>query len=234
MTNPVQALRALQEIDRHLYRVRAELARLPAERERRRKELDALAKRLEEDRGRTRELQVRVKEIENVTATQRDRIRKLEKETSSSRDMAVVEACRYEIRSLRRQIEDAESEALGLMEQIEGGQERARTLEEELTQERETLAEYEQNVASEVADAQGRCDSLVARRKERLSADVGAPTFALYERLLAARSGEALALLESGICQGCYMEIPRNLVVHLARGTQVIQCPSCDRILYLP
>ena len=87
MTNPVQALRALQEIDRDLFRVRGELGRLPAERERRRKELEGLAQRIEGERQRGRELKVAVKEIEVTTATQRDRIRKLEKESTSTRDM---------------------------------------------------------------------------------------------------------------------------------------------------
>lgn len=234
MTNPVQALRALQEIDRDLFRVRAELSRLPAERDRRRKELEALAQRIEAERQRGRELKVAVKEIENVTATHRDRIRKLEKESTATRDMAVVEACRYEIRSLKRQIEDAETQALEKMGEIEAGEERVRGLEADLERERGLFAEFDQNVRSEFADARGRAEALEARRKDKLSADVGAPTLALYERLLSARGGEALAQLEGGICQGCYMEIPRNLTVHLARGTQIIQCPSCDRILYLP
>src|SRR5688572_26291753 len=160
MTNPVLALRALQEIDRDLFRVRGELKRLPSERDRRHRDLDTRAKRIEDERQRSRELQVRVKEIENVTATQRERIRKLEKEASSSRDMAVVEGCRYEIRSLRRQIDDAEREALEHMVEVEAVQERMRGLEEELAKERGLYEEFAQNVASELADAQGRHDAL--------------------------------------------------------------------------
>ena len=39
-------------------------------------------------------------------------------------------------------------------------------------------------------------------------------------------------MLEGRICQGCYMQIPPNLGVQLARGASLVQCPSCDRILY--
>jgi predicted nucleic acid-binding Zn-ribbon protein len=30
------------------------------------------------------------------------------------------------------------------------------------------------------------------------------------------------------------MEVPVNLVVRVQRGTELVQCPSCDRILFLP
>ena len=55
----------------------------------------------------------------------------------------------------------------------------------------------------------------------------------LYERLLQAREGVALAELEGKICQGCFMEVPSNLYVTVARGTKLAQCPSCDRIFYI-
>ncbi len=41
-----------------------------------------------------------------------------------------------------------------------------------------------------------------------------------------------MSLVDSQVCQACYMSIPPNMNVQLARGTKVIQCPSCDRILY--
>jgi predicted nucleic acid-binding Zn-ribbon protein len=49
---------------------------------------------------------------------------------------------------------------------------------------------------------------------------------------LKTREGEALAELSSGICQGCFVNIPRNTVVRLARGAELVTCPSCDRILF--
>jgi hypothetical protein len=60
---------------------------------------------------------------------------------------------------------------------------------------------------------------------------VNADALDLYNRLLSARDGQAMALVDSQVCQACYMSIPPNMNVQLARGRQVIQCPSCDRIL---
>jgi predicted nucleic acid-binding Zn-ribbon protein len=29
------------------------------------------------------------------------------------------------------------------------------------------------------------------------------------------------------------MEVPTNMVVRVSRGADLVQCPSCDRILYI-
>lgn len=233
MDNPVHALRALQEIDRDLFRVNEELRRLPAELARRQAQLDAQAESLEERKGRVQALQVRVKEIEDTVSIQQQRIRKLEKESNSSRDMSVVEACRYEMRGLKRQIDEAEREAIGYVEQIESHQTETTRLTDELAAEREVFAEYSANVENEVGDARGRQEALQKKREARLGNDLDQGTLDLYDRLLQARDGEALAMLDGAICQACFMQVPPNTAVRVARGIDLVQCSSCDRILYL-
>ncbi|MED6334017.1 MAG: C4-type zinc ribbon domain-containing protein [Planctomycetota bacterium] len=232
METLVQALRALQEIDRDLYKARVELRRLPAERARRQDELTARQGEVDQAREQVVSFQLRVREIEGMTQTQGARIRKLEKETMSSRDMAVVEACRYEMRSLKRQIDEAEREALEFIEQVESLESRIGELDEKLTTARTDFATFLTALEAELTQAQGRHDDLSARREERMSDSLSAETLSLYDRLIGARDGEAMAVLEGNICQACYMEVMPNLVVRLARGRDVVQCPSCDRILY--
>jgi predicted nucleic acid-binding Zn-ribbon protein len=233
MANPVQALRALQEIDRDIYRVHAELQRLPDERSRREQDLAGRRRAIEEARQRSMELKVRIKEIEDLTSTQRARIRKLETEANSTRDMAVVQGCRYEIQALRRQIDDSERDALEYIEEVEQSAARIAELEGELASEQTVFEGFRKNVESEIDVARRRLESLSARRRERLDKELSPEALALYERLLQSRDGEALAPLERGICHACYMQVPPNLLVRLTRGNEVIQCPSCDRILYL-
>lgn len=233
MENIVQALRALQEIDMDLFRVNEELRRLPEERSRRQAQLDAIEGALEAKRTGMQGLQVRIKEIEDTVVVQQQRIRKLEKESTSSRDVSVVEACRYEMRGLKRQIDEAEREALSYVETVEASQAEAAALEDRLATERSVFEEYSANVDSELGDAQGRQEVLVNRRTARLDADLDLRTLELYDRLLQARGGEALAVLDGGICQACFMQVPPNLKVRVARGQDLVQCSSCDRILYL-
>jgi hypothetical protein len=233
MQETIQALRGLQELDGDLYRVNRELERLPLERDRRRvamenkaSELVGLAKQLLEKR-------MRVKEIEDVVRTDRQRIRKLEGEIQSARDGALVAAYQHEARSLKRSIGEADEEGLGFLEQIEALESERARIESELETERAEFEEYSANVDTELAGARAKRAELLAGRRGALSLALEPEVLNRYERLIEAREGVALAALESRICQGCYMEVPSNVFVKLARSTELVTCPSCDRILYL-
>jgi len=234
MQQTLRALRALQELDQEIFRLREELRRLPEERARRRAQVDQLVYRRAELEARDRELRVRIKEIEDATTQQRQRMRKVEGEAASSRgDMALMAAFQHQAKTLKRDISIAEEEGLELVEQADAIRVQAEALKAEAEQAEALFAEFDANVESELKVAQGKLDALLEERSKRLSDDVDKESLTLYERLLAAREGVALAELEGKICQGCFMEVPSNLYVKVARGTTLAQCPSCDRIFYI-
>jgi hypothetical protein len=231
MQETLQTLWGIQEIDRDLFRVQEELKRLPAERTRREGEVEALRGRIQVGKDQAEELDQRVREIENQGVAHRQRIRKLDEEMATSRDMAFVEACRYESRELKKEISRGERVC---MEMLEQGEEKVAGLAEreaKLTEAEENFVALSAGIEQEISDAEGRKAQLETARGERLGSDVNSDALALYERLLSARGGQAMALVDSQVCQACYMSIPPNMNVQLARGTAVIQCPSCDRIL---
>ncbi len=232
MQETLRTLWGIQEIDKDLFRVQEELKRLPAERATREGELESLRTRIQSGKEEANELDLRVSEIENQGMAHRQRIRKLEEETTTSRDMAVIEACRYEIRELKREITRGERLCIEMLEQ---GEEKAVGLSEreaKLTVEEDNFAELSAGIDAEIAEAEGRKGQLEITRSEQLGDDVNSDALVLYTRLLEARSGQAMALVDEQVCQACYMSIPPNMNVQLARGESVLQCPSCDRILF--
>jgi predicted nucleic acid-binding Zn-ribbon protein len=233
MQATLQALLNLQEIDRDIFRTQAELKRLPAERQVKRAEFEKRVARLSEVKTEGKTLRVRIKEIEDQTTTQRQRVRKVENEAAGSRqDMALLVAYQHEIRTLKRDIGNSEEEGLQLVERVEAIEAQAAALQTEIEAEQKVLAEFSGNVEREIAAAQAKLNGLEAERKKRMSKDITPEALALYSRLLAAREGVAMAELDGRICQGCFMEMPTNLCVRVARATELVQCPSCDRILF--
>ncbi len=234
MQDTIKALRALQELDQEIYRLREELRRLPEERATRRAQIDALIARRTETQRRAAEIKTKVKEIEDLTTIQRQRIRKVEHEAANSRgDMALLAAYQHQVRSLKKDIAQAEEEGLMLVGEGETVQAESARLAAEIEQAEKVFAEFDRNVAQEMSVARIKLAELEAQRATRMSSRIEPENFALYEKLLASREGVALAELESRICQACYMEVPVNLYVRVARGTQLVQCPSCDRIFYV-
>jgi len=230
----LRLLRGLQDLDRSLFKVRDELRRLPKERGRRLERIEGEKHRVSELERRLFEVQSRVKEIEDLTTSQRQRVRKLENQASESRgDTALLVAFQHEIRSLKRDISEAEEEGLGLVEEVERLSADQDELKGAVATLEEEFAEYSANIEKEIAEAEVRRGELEAERNERMGSSLTPETRVMYEKLLDAREGEAIAELDNRVCQGCFVSVPNNIYVRLARCTELVPCPSCGRILYL-
>ncbi len=235
MRQTLRTLRDLQELDRDLYRVRDELRRLPGELSRRRGQLEGEAGRLSELEHKLVQARVRVKEIEDMTTSQRQRVRKLENEANESRgDTALLVAFQHEIRTLRRDISEAEEEGLSLVEEAERLTRERDQLRAVLGAEERDFAAYSASIERESQEAESRARSLEHERARRIGSDLAPDVLGQYEKLLEAREGQAMAELDARICQGCFVSVPNNIYVRLARSTELVFCPSCGRILYLP
>lgn len=233
MQETLSALLQLQELDRDIFRTQAELKRLPAERATRRAEIDRRLGKQNELKLEAKSLRVRIKELEDASTQQRQRMRKVENEAAGSRqDMALLVAYQHEIRTLKREIGTAEEEGMALLEKAEGLDAQVAAMQTEISAQEKVFDAFAANVAKEIDAAQKKLDDLQARRKLRMSDRIPPEALATYTRLLAAREGVALAALEGRTCQGCFMEIPTNMVVRVNRGTELVPCPSCDRILF--
>ncbi len=234
MRDTLQALRALQEFDTQIFRLRDELRRLPQELERRKAQIEAHKARREEALRVARTFDVQVKEIEDLTTISRQRLRKVENEANSSRgDAATLAAYQIEARNLKRDISAAEEEGLGLVEKSETATKEVARLEGEIAEAQRLLKEFTANVEAEMATANKHVEQLLAKRKQRSTNSVAQDAMELYQRLILAREGVALAELDGKVCQACYITVPPNVSVRVLRGTQIVQCPSCDRIFYL-
>ena len=82
-------------------------------------------------------------------------------------------------------------------------------------------------------------ESLLAQRLEELRRartdalpQFGAQLLAVYERLRGDRNGYAVARVERGMCQGCRIALPSAEVQRVRSAQELIQCSSCQRILF--
>ena len=230
----LQRLLELQELDQDLFHVRDELRRLPAERQRRLSVLEASRGKLAELDKKLLDTRVRIKEIEDMTSSQRQRLRKLENEADATADTALLVAYQHEMRTLRRDIGEADEEGIALVTEADRLTEEKTALQATIAADEKVFEEYSANVAAEIRRAEARCDGLSEERKKRMRSTLAPDVLVHYEKLLEAREGLAMALLVGLVCQGCYVSVPNNVYVRLARAIELVHCPSCGRILYLP
>ena len=137
-----------------------------------------------------------------------------------------------DIESLKRRRGELEDRALEAMEALEQAQQ-ALAEAQRVLQDLETasLAEQEELRRREVELTQ-EIATLEERRAEQESG-VNGSLLRLYNELIATRQGRAVAKVEGGACQGCRISLPMNLLQRARSGTDVVQCSSCERILYV-
>lgn len=232
MQETIQVLLGLQELDTKIYSVKDELRRLPAERERRRKVIDARIATREDLDNEILRLHMSIKEVDMDTTQSRQKVRKYEGELNDTTDGTVVASLQHQIRSLKRDISQAEEEGLESVGESEELTAKRELVQAEIEKDEGFFAEFEENMKKEMAEAEVKLKNLVADRAKRLSGELDAAVVDAYSRLLDSREGVALSMLDGRTCTMCYMEVPANLSVRIARGSELVRCPSCDRILY--
>jgi len=227
-------LRGLQDLDRDLFRLQDQIRRFPQEVMRKREKLRGESDRLAQIEKKLTEAKVRLKEIEDLTTSQRQRVRKLEHEAGEARaDAALHVAFQHEIRTLKRDIGEAEEEGLGLLGEIERQNEERATQQVTVVELEKEFAEYSASVDKEAKETIDRAQAMERERKKRGSSELPPDILGQYEKLLVSREGQAIAELDGRVCQGCYVSVPNNIYVRLARRTELVLCPSCGRILFL-
>lgn len=232
MQETIQVLLGLQDLDTKIHTVKGELKRLPEERAKRRAGIDGRIVTRDELDTAMKQLTIRVKDVDNDTTISRQRMRKLEKAMDETGDQALIMAYQHELRSLKRDVSQAEEEGLEFVTQSEGFKEKFDALVAELEAEEMVFMEFEDNMKTEVEAAEISLVKLETERAARLKGDLDPNVISVYERLLISRQGIALSNLEGRTCQCCWMEVPANLSVRIARAVDLVTCPSCDRILY--
>ncbi len=137
-----------------------------------------------------------------------------------------------QLKNYQAKIKDLDDKTLNIMEQIE-------TVEHGLSARRDELARMEQEWQAEQESLMGEQSELSAvlseleGKRNELASKVEKPLLDLYHTLRQKRQGKAIAKVEQGICQGCRIALPMSEMQRVKTGQTIVQCGSCERILYL-
>jgi predicted nucleic acid-binding Zn-ribbon protein len=229
----VRRLLEIQTVDQEIARLGRALDSVPAERSKREKELAVLRERHRTAEQALQDAEVAARANDTGIRECDNEIKKLEERLNAVKNNAEYQATLLQIESVRTDRNRLEEEGLALIDNIE-------TLKAEVEaagsarREAETVfAEFVEKAEALQADRRGELDRVRAGR-DALLAEVPAELMAKYERLFDARDNLAVCAVEGMTCTGCYTSIQPNLFVKLHGGSSVVQCSSCQRILYLP
>lgn len=227
----LERLIRLHEADATVHAVEVELAQCPTDKSalearlnEERESLDAARAAFEATTKSRRKLEAEVQDLETKRA-------KYKGQLGDVKTNKEYQALLHEIEGVEREIRSREDLVLEEMERLE-------TFGAEVKREAVELKQVEARHSVEMKELEARLAALearaAARRTERDVAlsDTSEEAQALYRRVARLRSGVALAEVKDGSCSGCRVKLRPQLVLNLKRNDEVVQCPSCSRILF--
>ena len=230
ITPEIQALLALQRLDRRLVLLHRELElrpRMHSEKEERLAALEGKAgeiKELERDvQRRIDRIELEGKSIDEKIAA--DRAKLANASTNTEYQGFLSQIARLEVE--RGQVDDQLLEIWEEMEQAKGlEKDCARAIAEQ----RAIVEEEQRELEKELASIQVEAKGILGERDGARSA-VDAALLEEYDILFARYRERSVVPVDGGICGGCNMSLSPQTMANL-KGTKPVHCNNCRRLLY--
>jgi hypothetical protein len=213
---------------------------------------DDAGRRLAEEPDRLKALDTRLDAARAAVASAKERLaanhaarRSIEKDVSMHqtrlskfRDQLMAVKTNVEYQAMQKEIGYAQTEVKGLEDQIlelmlEGDELSAavKSTDAALAAEQKAVDADRRALASEV---EGLKQSMTRLAKERaeLVRSLDPQALLIFETVARRRHGVAVAEARDGICMICHVRLRPQIFNDVRRNDQIIQCDSCNRILY--
>ena len=135
-----------------------------------------------------------------------------------------------EAKDLRSKLGSKENDLLELMTQVETMQGEMKASAEELEHLSQEWHQKQENLKQRKSGAESELAKLSPDRQE-LAQQISREALQLYEQIRLTKQ-EPVAKVEQGRCQGCRITLPTSQWQR-AKAGDLVQCSSCNRILYL-
>ena len=156
---------------------------------------------------------------------------KMKSHAASLKTNKEYQAHLFEIELANKKRGDFEEKILICMEQVDqlqqavaATQSQVKDLDAAFTQEKNQLTEQERVLAAELADVEAAYREATAKVEKSL--------LDRYNQIKASRKDQALAAVSNGLCLGCRLQIPPQLIAQVKRSDDLHVCPYCRRMLY--
>jgi predicted nucleic acid-binding Zn-ribbon protein len=231
MLEMIEKLLILQDRDRKILQEQGELARIEPERQMLNAKAASAQAELENVKLRIKQIESSRKDLELEVEAKKQMIVRYANQQFQTRKNEEYRALAHEIDACKAAIFQIENGEIELMEQAETAQKEAvratqaakaaRTLVDEQVAQ---LGEREENLKQELAELEAN--------REELAAAVDEGARSRYERLVRSKGENVVVGVQHGVCGGCHMKLPPQLIVTCQAEKELVGCSNCGRILY--
>ena len=231
MHEMIEKLLILQDRDRRIRQEQGELARIEPERQTLKAKAAAAQAALEGGKLRIMQTESARKDLELEVETKKQMIVRYANQQFQTRKNEEYRALAHEIDTCKAAIFEIENREIELMEQAEAAQKEVVRATQAVKEARALMDEQVAQLGAREENLKKELAQLETNREELASAvDEGARN--RYERLMRSKGENVVVGVEHGVCGGCHMKLPPQLLVTCQGEKELVGCSNCGRILY--
>ena len=231
MLDTIERLLILQDRDQNIRRLRGELAHIEPQRQNLKVKAAAAQAELEGAKLRVKQIESARKELELEVEGKKQMIARYANQQFQTRKNEEYRALAHEIETCKDAIFKIEDGEIELMEQGEAAQKEVFRCTQAANDARKLADEQEGRLGAREQNLQKELAELEANR-EALAAAVDDGARARYERLVRSKGENVVVGVQHGVCGGCHMKLPPQLLVTCQAEKELVACSNCGRILY--
>jgi len=228
----LELLRDLQELDLELIEKRKGKGSLVAEQSTITADLDKIQEMVDSLNGDIEGLEAQRKDLAQDLLVEEANIKRAEERLPTIKTQKEYVALLKEVDSAKKMNKDIQDRIDRIEEQISA----LADDRDEKMGELSTLQSSVEGRQSEIAEAIAEYDQFLGAGDDKRDGFLEKLPSSLrrrYEMLLDRRAGVAIVEAREGTCLGCHMHLPPQLFNSLFTATEIIDCPHCNRMLYL-
>jgi hypothetical protein len=231
MQEIIEKLLILQDRDRKIMRSKDQLARIEPERRTLQENAAAAQAGLEAAKTKSKQVESDRKKLELEVDSKKGLIARYALQQFETKKNEEYRALAQQIETCKSDITQLEDQQLVLMEQAEGLQKEAAAAARQADEMRKVAEQQLRDLTSSEQALRAALAELESNR-EQLTEAIDDRVLHQYERLLRHKGDSVVVGIQHGVCGGCHMKFPVQLVVSCQAAKDLVTCPNCGRILY--
>jgi uncharacterized protein len=226
----LEGLVRLQHAETELRRVETELGEVPNDKA-------ALETRLSSERARLDEVRASLADSQKARRQFEGELQDLETKRSKYKSQLMDVKTNKEYTAVLHEIEGVERDIRAREDQILAEMERAEGLAAEVKAEEAEFKTVEARHRDDGKALEARTETLkvaaarLTAERDAIAGTIGEAARELFQRVARLR-GVAVAEARDGMCLLCHMKLRPQMFMDLKRNDEIVQCPSCSRIVY--
>lgn len=199
-----------------------------------------LSEKLKLAQAKLKEQQSQAGQLDLDLKTRDAHIEKLRTQQQTAKNNKEYQAFLVEISTSKVDRNKVEDDAMKVLEAVEKGQNEVGAMSAQLQGEQQKLEALRKEGSDRLSTLQGEVEALRPARDEA-SAALPPRAREAFDRLSERYEGEAMSAIakpdrrrEEYVCTACHMSLVINVYNKLHSRDELVFCPSCGRILYIP